>query len=275
MPWVLPGNLQDSSSGELWDRFQIEYPKTVSKLDNYYRSGLSVKAFVQYPRGGETVKWMVFFSGENYRVEQDLGRDRAISVVGDRWTFSVAEANGRYELLEMDVNENSKGNFELLEVPQLFRPQDFLLPRFLKSNGFRVVSCKRLHSSPGDLVKLDFQRMRGNELSSESMLLDANHDWAIQKHEMKMASGDAYVTEVLYSATDHMPKELRITMGGKLYRKVIYSEWIEGTLPQEPFNPAFYGLPEYSNIRSVLTYVIAATLCVVIGVVFFWLRKKR
>ena len=275
MPLDLTGALHANGSGDLCDRFQVEYPQAVSKLDNYYRKGLCVKASVLYPHGGEPVNWMVFFSEEKYRVEEDLGSYRAISTVGDRWTFSVAEASGRYELLEMDRNDNTKGDLVLQEVPQLFRPQDFLLPRIVKSKGFRVVSCKEVQSPVGNLVKLEFERIRGSELSRESVLLNANRDWAIHKHEMKMPTGDPFVTEVLYSTTDHLPKELKITLGGKLYRKVIYSEWIQGALPQDPFKPAFYGLPEYSNARSVFTYVIAATLLVVVGAVFVWCRKRR
>jgi hypothetical protein len=269
------GNVQANDSHDRWKSIRGEYIQAVSKRDHFYQSGLSVKASVVYRQGEEPVNWTVYFSGKKYRVEQDLGRYRAISSIGDKWTFSIAEDGGKYELLEMDVNGKTSGSFELLEVPQLFRPQDFLLPRILESDGFRVIDCKRLPSSDGNLVKLDYQRNLGTTLSKESVLLDPDFAWAIRKHEMRMPNGEPLATEIKYSAGDELPKELQITLGGKLYRKVIYGEWISAALPQDPFNPAFYNLPEYSNTRLVVTYAISLGLCALTVLGFVWLWKNR
>jgi hypothetical protein len=269
-----------TDGSEFWDRFQAEYQQVVSIFEKEYEKGLTVSASVETSNSTKPLRQTAFFSGTMFRVELDRGSLRFVSCQGEQTTFSVAKKDGQYNLISADRNGADGIDDTNLDDARRFYRQHYCVHGFpllevVKSSGFRVVKCEKIQSSGEELVRLDFVWKRGNRLSPESVELDFNRNWAIRMHEMKIVSGESFVTKTSYPTIGHFPLESSITIGGKLHRKVKFLEWKSGVLEKEPFSPTYYGIPEQTDARTIWTYIVALVLCGTIGAFIYWIRKRN
>jgi len=264
---------------DTFDRFRAVYSSVVHQHDESFRKGLTIVAAVTFPEIKKPTPKTLYFSGLKHRVEVDLGKVSVVSCVGDRMTFSLFQKEERNDLIHLSYNgDPSIEDDELDQALLLCRPHyyvhGFSLLSVISSPEFRVVKCEKTRADEVELVNLEFEWKRVDRLSRESVLLEPDRNWAIKKHVMSLRSGESYVTEVAYSANGFLPRQSMVTVDGNLDRKVDFFEWKEGALPDEPFSPGFYGIPEYSGMRVVWTYAIGTgLLCGILFLVWKWKRS--
>jgi hypothetical protein len=257
------------------------YPAITAAWDAKYRHGLTVDVAEEYDGKKGVLHKKVFFSGAKYRVEAQVRSNiKAIACFGDKWMFTLLQKEGSNQVVQLERSDQIlELDTELLEAKNKCRVQYHIIGKslleLLETPGFRIDSFGKSPSSKEELIQIEYEVPIKGSMYKESLVLEPSRDWAIRRHETTLSSGTRLVHEISYLDKGVYPHQVVVSRNGKPFSKVTLTSWKEGALPNEPFLPSYYGIPEYSNIRTVVTYAIAIVLFSAIGASVWWFARRR